>query len=169
MRRLTLIPSSFDRYATNGVKRSVTPEAFSAGTTAKVISGYLAFQSCADAAEAVNASTAAPAIIVRRLIMTPSFLVLKSIACGVRRAHWLWNAILRPRRPCREPEFLNRRDPAPSRYPPLRPPRDRQTRPQYVQSGGQVRHRTRSGPTPSRSDDRNSCAPDRANAGCRSR
>src|SRR5258706_14891465 len=83
MRKLTLIPSSFDRKPTNGVKRSVTPDAFSAGTTAKVISGYFVFQSCADAAEAVNASAAALAITVRRLIMTPSFR-LKSIACGVR-------------------------------------------------------------------------------------
>src|ERR1700676_855244 len=118
MRRLTLIPSSFDRYATKGVKRSVTPEAFSAGTTAKVISGYLVFQCCADAAEAVNASAAAPAIMVRRLIMRPSFLMLKSIACGVRKAHCGYgNAILRLRRRCREREFLNRRDSAPSRRP----------------------------------------------------
>jgi hypothetical protein len=48
----------------------VTPEAFSAGTTAKVSSGYFVFQSCADAAEAVNASAAAPARMIRRLIMT---------------------------------------------------------------------------------------------------
>src|ERR1700737_462256 len=168
MRRLTLIPSSFDRYATNGVKRSVTPDAFSAGTTAKVISGYLAFQSCADAAEAVNASAAALAIMVRRLIMTPSFLVLKSIACGVRRAHWLWNAILRPQRPCRELEFLNWQDPG-LRYPSLRPPRDRRARAQYVRSEWRVRRQTRSGPTPSRSGDRNRSAPDPANEGCRSR
>src|SRR6266581_9762756 len=70
MRKLTFTPSSLDRYATNGVQRSVTPEAFSAGTTAKVNSGYFVFQSCADAAEAVNASAAAPASMLRRLIMT---------------------------------------------------------------------------------------------------
>src|ERR1700676_2530263 len=87
MRRLTLIPSSFDRYATKGVKRSVTPDAFSAGTTAKVISGYLVFQSCADAAEAVKASTAALAIRIRRLIMTPSFQV--EIDC----LRWSRNAV----------------------------------------------------------------------------
>src|SRR5882672_11153357 len=106
MRKVTLTPSSLDRYATNGVQRSVTPEAFSAGTTAKVNSGYLDFQSCADAAEAANASTAALAIIVRRLIMTPSFLVCKLIA--LRRSQGVlvaMDAIFRPRRPCREPEF----------------------------------------------------------------
>src|SRR6266404_2082368 len=70
MRKVTFTPSSLDRYATNGVQRSVTPEAFSAGTTAKVNSGYFVFQSCADAAEAVNASAAAPASMLRRLIMT---------------------------------------------------------------------------------------------------
>ena len=54
----------------NGAQRSVTPEAFSAGTTAKVSSGYFDFQSCADAAVAVKASAAAPARMRRRLIMT---------------------------------------------------------------------------------------------------
>src|SRR5258706_11074050 len=83
MRKLTLIPSSFDRKPTNGVKRSVTPDAFSAGTTAKVISGYFVFQSCADAADAVNASIAALATSVRRLIMTPSFVVeVDGMPCG---------------------------------------------------------------------------------------
>ena len=51
-----------------GAQRSVTPEAFSAGTTAKVSSGYLAFQSCAEA-DAVNASAATPARTMRRVIM----------------------------------------------------------------------------------------------------
>src|SRR5258708_31948409 len=73
MRRVTLTPSSLERYATNGVQRSVTPDAFSAGTTAKVSSGYLAFQSCAEALLAVKASAAAPAGMIRRLIMTSSF------------------------------------------------------------------------------------------------
>src|SRR3977135_4361943 len=68
MRRVTFTPSSLERYATNGVQRSVTPEAFSAGTTAKVSSGYLPFQSCAEA-DAVNASAAAPAKTMRRVIM----------------------------------------------------------------------------------------------------
>src|SRR3982075_4640562 len=70
MRKVTFTPSSLDRYATNGVQRSVTPEAFSAGTTAKVNSGYLVFHSCAEAAEVVRTSAAAPARIIRRLIMT---------------------------------------------------------------------------------------------------
>src|SRR5882757_8756858 len=68
MRKVTFTPSSLDRYAANGVQRSVTPEAFSAGTTAKVSSGYLPFQSCAEAA-VVKASAAAPARTMRRLIM----------------------------------------------------------------------------------------------------
>jgi hypothetical protein len=55
----------------NGAQRSVTPEAFSAGMTAKVSSGYLAFQSSAEA-EAVNASAAAPARINLRVIMIAS-------------------------------------------------------------------------------------------------
>src|ERR1700738_582548 len=118
MRRLTLIPSSFDRYATKGVKRSVTPEAFSAGTTAKVISGYLVFHSCADAAEAANASTAALAISVRRLIMTPSFW-LKSFRLRYPQNAFAMDAILRPRQPSREPEFLNHRGRAPPKYPSL--------------------------------------------------
>src|SRR5262249_29117291 len=57
-----------------GAQRSVTPEAFSAGTTAKVSSGYLLFQSCADAADAENASTAA-ASTMRRLIMELALLL----------------------------------------------------------------------------------------------
>src|SRR6185312_10622971 len=61
--------------ATNWVQRSVTPEAFSAGTTAKVSSGYLPFQSCAEA-EAVKASAAAPARTIRRVIM------VKPSCCG---------------------------------------------------------------------------------------
>src|SRR5262245_28478667 len=52
----------------NGVKRSVTPEAFSAGTTAKVISGYLVRQSSAEA-DAVNENAAIAARTSRRLIM----------------------------------------------------------------------------------------------------
>jgi hypothetical protein len=52
----------------------VVPEAFSSGTFAKTSSGYFAFQSCADAAEAENASPAATARIIRRLIMTSPFL-----------------------------------------------------------------------------------------------
>src|SRR3954471_14152724 len=83
MRRLTFTPSSLDRYATNGVQRSVTPEAFSAGTTAKVSSGYLAFQSCAEA-DAVNASAAAPARTMRRVIMMYPLLWLRvSADCSV--------------------------------------------------------------------------------------
>src|SRR6266404_247752 len=70
IRSVTFTPSSLDKYATNGVQRSVTPEAFSAGTTAKVNSGYLVFHSCADAADAVRASAAAPARNIRRSIMT---------------------------------------------------------------------------------------------------
>src|SRR5882757_5648639 len=58
-----------------GAQRSVTPEAFSAGTTAKVSSGYLAFQSCADA-DAVNASAAAPARTMRRVIMVCPLVVV---------------------------------------------------------------------------------------------
>src|SRR6266436_7791439 len=116
MRKVTFTPSSLDRYATNGVQRSVTPDAFSAGTTAKVISGYFVFQSCADAAETVNASAATPAITVRRLIMTPSFR-LKSIVCDVRGTLYLSAPVLRPRQPCRAPEFLNRWDPAGTRGP----------------------------------------------------
>src|SRR6266571_9152207 len=71
MRSATFTPSCFDRYSTNGVQRSVTPDSFSAGTTAKVSSGYLAFQSSAEA-EDVNASTAAPARTSLRVIMIPS-------------------------------------------------------------------------------------------------
>src|SRR5215470_12689406 len=59
----------------NGAQRSVTPEAFSAGTTAKVSSGYLLFQSCADAADAENTSAAAPASTMRRLIMELALLL----------------------------------------------------------------------------------------------
>src|ERR1043165_7735990 len=51
-----------------GPKRSVTPEPFSAGIAPKVISGYLAFQSSANADEA-NASEAMPAIRSLRFIM----------------------------------------------------------------------------------------------------
>src|SRR5258708_34298761 len=72
MRSVTFTPSCFERYSTNGVQRSVTPEAFSAGTTAKVSSGYLVFQSCAEA-EAVNASAAAPARTIRQVIMGNPF------------------------------------------------------------------------------------------------
>src|ERR1700730_14908557 len=82
IRKLTFTPSSLDRYATNGVHRSVTPDAFSAGTTAKVSSGYFVFHSCADAADAVNASSAALIMMVRRLIMTPSLLF---VACCLQR------------------------------------------------------------------------------------
>ncbi|MGY3471231.1 hypothetical protein ACVW0I_008102 [Bradyrhizobium sp. LM6.11] len=53
----------------NGAQRSVTPEAFSAGMTAKVSSGYLAFQSSAEA-EVVNASAAARTSL--RVIMIAS-------------------------------------------------------------------------------------------------
>ena len=53
---------------TKGVKRSVTPEPFSAGMTAKVISGYLAFQSSAKT-DVVKASEAMPAITNLRFIM----------------------------------------------------------------------------------------------------
>src|SRR5689334_5781050 len=59
-----------------GAQRSVTPEAFSAGTTAKVSSGYLPFQSCAEAVEAENASAAAPAKTMRRLIMVCPLVVV---------------------------------------------------------------------------------------------
>src|SRR6476620_10606374 len=75
MRSVTLMPSSLERYATNGVQRSVTPEAFSAGTTANVSSGYLLFQSCAEA-EAVNASATAPATTIRRVIMVSPLVVV---------------------------------------------------------------------------------------------
>src|SRR5882757_6395873 len=78
MRKLTFTPSSLDKYATNGVQRSVTPEAFSAGTTAKVSSGNLAFQSCADA-EPVNASAAAPARMMRRVIMITPLVVVTPV------------------------------------------------------------------------------------------
>src|ERR1700722_19408114 len=73
------MPSSLDRYSTNGVKRSVTPEPFSAGITAKVISGYFAFQSSADVAERTKASDAAPARTIRRLIMMNSPVVVKRL------------------------------------------------------------------------------------------
>src|ERR1700738_4480005 len=86
MRKVTFTPSSLDRYATNGVQRSVTPEAFSAGTTAKVSSGYLAFHSCAEALVAIKASAAAPARMNRRLIMSSCglWVVLLWVKCGGR-------------------------------------------------------------------------------------
>src|SRR5215475_1717063 len=88
----------------NGVKRSVTPEAFSAGTTAKVISGYFAFQSSAEA-DAVNENAAIPARTSRRLIMMHLRLLVvvlfhnnaPSLARGVR-----------PERVRRVPERLSR-------------------------------------------------------------
>src|SRR3979409_2486502 len=87
IRGVTFAPSSLDKYATNGVQRSVTPEAFSAGTTAKVNSGYLVFQSCAEAPEAVKASAAAPARMMRRLIMTfPVFLQRNWPIAGLQQA-----------------------------------------------------------------------------------
>src|SRR6202035_4179282 len=73
MRRLTLMPSSLDRYSTNGVKRALRPEPFSIGMTANVISGYWVFQSSADAADTPSGSAAIPARMIRRLIMMPSF------------------------------------------------------------------------------------------------
>src|SRR5882724_13566187 len=83
MRKVTLTPSSFDRYATNGVQRSVTPEAFSAGTTANVSSGYFAFQSSAEA-DAVNANAAAPARTMRRVIMLNPLVVVTLSLAGCR-------------------------------------------------------------------------------------
>src|SRR6186713_906471 len=101
MRSVTLTPSSLERYATNGVQRSVTPDAFSAGTTAKVSSGYLLFQSCAEA-EAVNASTAAPARTIRRVIMVSPLVVVTPLGrlqvCNRLRCTKM---TLRLRRPCR--------------------------------------------------------------------
>src|ERR1700682_4761443 len=103
------MPSSLDRYSTNGVKRSVTPEPFSAGITAKVISGYFAFQSSADA-DVVNASAAAPARTMRRVIMMYPLVVVTPIgrlqACNGRP---VLKRLLRPRLRCRAPERLNRR------------------------------------------------------------
>src|ERR1700730_16249222 len=130
MRKVTFTPSSLDRYATNGVQRSVTPDAFSAGTTAKVNSGYLVFHSCADAAEAVRASAAAPARMIRRLIMTPSLSAVEvdCLQCSLNAL--VRNAKVRPPQPCRKPEFLNRRDFAPPKHPSLRPPRARTARAQ---------------------------------------
>src|ERR1700716_2639298 len=168
MRKVTFTPSSLDRYATNGVQRSVTPEAFSAGTTAKVNSGYLVFHSCAEAAEAVRARAAAPAIIIRRLIMTfPLWLQRNRPIASLQPAAFT-HAVLRLRQPCREPEFLNWQNPGP-RYPSLRPPQDRTARARYVRSAWRVCHQKQSGRTPCRSDGRSRSVPDRANAGCRSR
>src|ERR1700738_4779358 len=124
MRKVTFTPSSLDRYATNGVQRSVTPDAFSAGTTAKVNSGYLVFHSCADAAEAVRTSAAAPARMIRRLIMTSSLSGVEADCLGCSLNVLVRNAKLRLRQPCRKPELLNRRDPAGPKRPSLRPPRD---------------------------------------------
>src|SRR3954471_5258498 len=113
MRRLTFTPSSLDRYATNGVQRSVTPEAFSAGTTAKVSSGYLLFQSCAEA-EAVNASAAAPARTIRRVIMVSPLVVvtpLRRLQVCNRLPYTEMTLRLRP--PCRVQATPRR--PAPAR------------------------------------------------------
>src|SRR3981189_3691301 len=100
-----------------GAQRSVTPEAFSAGTTAKVSSGYLAFQSCADA-DAVNASAAAPARTMRRVIMVCPLVVVTPVGrlqvCNrlpcteaklkpQRRCRALARRILRAREPARRP------------------------------------------------------------------
>src|ERR1700716_2148362 len=105
MRKVTFTPSSLDRYATNGVQRSVTPEAFSAGTTAKVNSGYLVFQSCADTAGGVKGRAAALARMIRRLIMTFPVFSTSPADCRLATGH-LTYALLRPRQRCREPEFL---------------------------------------------------------------
>src|SRR3954463_201195 len=100
MRSVTLTPSSFDKWATKGVQRSVTPEAFSAGTTAKVSSGYLPFQSCAEAAEAESASAAAPAKTMRRLIMVCPLVVVTLFRphAGLQAAALLQKKLRQPRR-----------------------------------------------------------------------
>src|ERR1700736_3616053 len=166
MPRLTFTPSSLERYATNGVQRSVTPDAFSAGTTARVSSGYLVFHCCAEAAVAVNASAAAPARISRRLIMmSPLLLVARRPIAGLQQAA-LTDAVLRPRRLRREPKFVNRRTRGRARCPSLRPPPDRRVHGRCDPSVRRACRRTPPCRTPCRSDDRNRSAPDRANAGC---
>src|SRR5262245_9784332 len=99
----------------NGAQRSVTPEAFSAGTTAKVSSGYFAFQSCAEAAVALRASAAAPASRIRRLIMGMPLVGLLRMMdrvegrLGVHAGYLFWSAIRRRR--CPAPESLRHRAP----------------------------------------------------------
>src|SRR5437660_12848889 len=118
MRSVTFTPSSLERYVTNGVQRSVTPEAFSAGTTAKVSSGYLLFQSCAEA-EAVNASAAALARMIRRVIVVSPLVVVTPLrrlqVCN--RLPCTENDTLRPRRRYQAPERPLCRVPAPARCP----------------------------------------------------
>src|SRR5882724_6505839 len=116
MRSVTFTPSCFDRYSTNGVQRSVTPEAFSAGTTAKVSSGYLLFQSCAEA-EAVKTSAAALARTIRRVIMVcPLVVVTPSPIAGLQRLSCT-EVKLRPQQRCRVRERQHRREPAQARRP----------------------------------------------------
>src|SRR6266480_3381932 len=134
-----------------GVQRSVTPEAFSAGTTAKVSSGYFVFQSCAEAAEMVKAS-AMPASKIRRLIMTSPVGVgdkIGRLQTG-NRPRFAY-AILKPRRLCRAPGWTAQRvhyrapRPSPHRL------RDRRVRGRYDRSGRRAHLQTRPGRKPCRS------------------
>src|SRR6185295_4146022 len=125
MRSVTLTPSSLERYATNGVQRSVTPEAFSAGTTAKVSSGYLPFQSCAEA-EAVKTSAAAPARTIRRVIMVSPLVVVTPLGrLQVCNRLPCTEMTLRLRQRCRVQASPQRRTPARAWHPSRHRLRDR--------------------------------------------